>query len=223
MTAITSEDQLWKSISDKSIEEMDLDPETEKLARRGLFVEPLPFVKRVVFISTPHRGSFLTKDWVRTIVSKTITFPLTLPSKSIAFLQNELSQLKLPAVMQGRIPTSLDGMLADNPILKTLAIIPLRPGVTGHSIIAVKPDMDIATGNDGVVEYKSAHIDGVESEFVVRSGHSCQEHPFTIGEVRRILLGHIGLDYGVQAQVGVNSVSGTSLGSSSVAGKQINK
>jgi hypothetical protein len=35
-----------------------------------------------------------------------------------------------------------------------------------------------------VVEFKSAHLDGVASEFVVRSEHSCQEHPFTIEEVK---------------------------------------
>ena len=34
--------------------------------------------------------------------------------------------------------------------------------------------------------------DGMESEFIVRSGHSCQGHPFTIEEVRRILLEHLG-------------------------------
>lgn len=38
----------------------------------------------------------------------------------------------------------------------------------------------------------SAHIEGVESEFIVRTGHSCQGHPFTIEELRRILYEHIG-------------------------------
>ena len=42
-------------------------------------------------------------------------------------------------------------------------------------------------GNDGVVTYHSAHIDGVESELVVRSSHSTQGTPATIEEVRRIL------------------------------------
>jgi len=45
---------------------------------------------------------------------------------------------------------------------------------------------------DGVVAYESAHIDGVESEKVARSGHSTQGHPETIEEVRRILREHIG-------------------------------
>jgi hypothetical protein len=42
-------------------------------------------------------------------------------------------------------------------------------------------------GNDGVVEYKSAHLEPVESELVVTSGHSTQGTPPTIEEVRRIL------------------------------------
>ena len=47
--------------------------------------------------------------------------------------------------------------------------------------------------NDGVVAYKSAHIDGVESELVVRSSHSTQAVPETIEEVRRILREHLGV------------------------------
>jgi hypothetical protein len=40
------------------------------------------------------------------------------------------------------------------------------------------------------VRYESAHITGVESEFIVRSSHSAQGHPETIEEIRRILLLH---------------------------------
>ncbi len=42
-----------------------------------------------------------------------------------------------------------------------------------------------------MVKYTSAHIDGVDSELVVRSGHSLQQHPHTIEEVRGILLLHV--------------------------------
>jgi hypothetical protein len=40
------------------------------------------------------------------------------------------------------------------------------------------------------VRYESAHIEGVESELIVRSGHSVQANPQTVLEVRRILLLH---------------------------------
>jgi hypothetical protein len=38
-----------------------------------------------------------------------------------------------------------------------------------------------------VVKYESAHLEGVASEKVVYSGHSAQDKPETIEEVRRIL------------------------------------
>jgi hypothetical protein len=91
------------------------------------------------------------------------------------------------------IPTALDNMDASNPGLKALAATPITPGVHAHSIIPVKGTGPVEDGNDGVVEYKSAHIDGVESELVVRSGHSTQATPQTIEEVRRILYEHAGI------------------------------
>ena len=192
MSVVAPGDRIWKSISDQSIDEMDMTEEIKQMARRSLFFEPLPFVKRVMFISTPHRGSFLTKNWVRNLVRSLVSIPIDIitlnPQRFIQFTD----QLKLPPDMRNRIPSSVDAMSSDNPVLQTLVTIPLAPGVKGHSIIAVLPGMEIKTGNDGVVEYQSAHIDGLESEFIVRSGHSCQGHPFTIEEVRRILHEHIG-------------------------------
>ena len=62
--------------------------------------------------------------------------------------------------------------------------------IIAHSIIPVKnPDDPKEEWNDGVVEYKSAHIEGVESELIVpHSGHSAQDHPQAIEEIRRILI-----------------------------------
>jgi hypothetical protein len=64
---------------------------------------------------------------------------------------------------------------------------------TAHSIIAVEGDGPFEKGNDGVVEYSSAHIGPVESELVVQpSSHSTQGNPKTIEGVRRILRLHAG-------------------------------
>ena len=78
--------------------------------------------------------------------------------------------------------------------IRALQEIPVAPSITAHSIIAVQGEGPIQQGNDGVVAYASAHIDGVESELVVQpSGHSTQGNPRTIEEVRRILRLHAGL------------------------------
>ncbi len=98
---------------------------------------------------------------------------------------------KLRAGISG-FGTSVFGMTPGQPFLETLVTIPFVPGVKAHSIIAVQdPDVPRVEASDGVVKYTSAHLDGVDSEYVVVSGHSCQDNPHTIQEIRRILLEHI--------------------------------
>lgn len=46
--------KLWENISDTPLDDFDADDELKELGRRMFFFEPLPFVTRVVFISTPH-------------------------------------------------------------------------------------------------------------------------------------------------------------------------
>lgn len=41
--------------------------------------------------------------------------------------------------------------------------------------------------SDGLVPYASAHLDGAVSERIVHSGHSVQETPEALFELRRIL------------------------------------
>ena len=86
---------------------------------------------------------------------------------------------------------SIETMAPDNPAMLALAEIPVTPPIKAHLIISVKGDAVPPDGDDGVVKYTSAHIEGVESELVVRSKHSCQGKPATIEEVRRILLLHL--------------------------------
>ena len=82
-------------------------------------------------------------------------------------------------------------MSPKNPGLLAVAEIPVVPEIKAHSIIAVEGEGDYHKGKDGLVAYQSAHVDYVESEFIVRSYHSCLNQPATIEEVRRILHLHL--------------------------------
>jgi len=166
-----------------------LPAEQQARIRQHACYEALPFVKRVVFISTPHRGSYAAGGLARKLARKLVSLPSDLVKRT-AELSGLREQLNLPKDLRG-IPTSLDGMSPRNPVLLALADIPLAPGVKGHSIIAVQGKGDYHLGKDGLVTYKSGHVDYVESELIVRSYHSCQDKPPTIEEVRRILHEHL--------------------------------
>ena len=91
--------------------------------------------------------------------------------------------------IENEVPRSTDNMNPNSGFVRLYSSIPIAPGIIAHSIIAVdNPEDPQEEWSDGVVAYSSAHIDGVASELIVHSGHSTQETPQTIEEVRRILL-----------------------------------
>ena len=193
LTVTETGDKLWRALSDKPLAELKLADEDRALLQKAIFIEPLPFVRRVVFISTPHRGSYLSTGLARTLSRMLISLPSAVTRRTTELLfQNQ--DVKLPGTFHGKMPTSLDGMSPKNPLLLELAEIPVAPPVTAHSIIPVLGSGDYRTGKDGVVAYASAHVDYVESELIVRDAHPCQDKPLTIEEVRRILHKHLGRD-----------------------------
>src|SRR5262249_37237818 len=159
------------------------------LLRRVAFITPLPFVQRVIFIATPHHGSYVAGSWLAHQAARLVKAPLDVTRVVREFTTLDREALAVEGIRGA--PTAVDNMTPKNRFVQTLVQLPLAPGVTGHSIIAVNNPGPPEGQNDGVVEYDSAHIGGVESELVVVSSHSCQSNPYTIGEVRRILLEHL--------------------------------
>jgi pimeloyl-ACP methyl ester carboxylesterase len=194
MLVIHSGDRIWSEVSRKPFDQVQLSDETRDLLRRGLFVEPLPEVSRVVFICTPHRGSFVAG---RNIIANVTRWLLTLP---VALTGVAADLARNPDAFAGGgspvMPSAVDNMSPRHPFIRALQDIPVAPAVTVNSIIAVEGDGLVEEGDDGVVKYTSAHIEPVESELVVQSGHSVQGNSHAIEEVRRILRLHGGLPTG---------------------------
>jgi pimeloyl-ACP methyl ester carboxylesterase len=189
MLVISSGDHIWNAASRKPLEALVLSDQTRALLRRALFVEPLPEVARAVFICTPHRGSFVAgRNLVANLVRRLWSIPLTLTGMAADLARNP-DTLRTELI----VPSAVDNMSPRHHFIRALQDIPIAPSVRVNSIIAVKGDGPAEQGNDGVVAYASAHIAPVESELVVRSGHSTLNHPQTIEEVRRILRLHVGV------------------------------
>ncbi len=190
LTATDTGDRLWRAFSTNRLEDLGLDEPRQAEIRRYVFFTALPFVQRVVFISTPHRGSYRANNLARKLARWLVRLP-----NSVLDLRREQapleSQADIPRKLRAYSPTSIDSMSPRNPWMLALADIPLAPSVKGHSIVAMRGNGDPHRGKDGLVAYSSAHVDYVESELVVRGRHSCLDLPATIEEVRRILYEHL--------------------------------
>jgi pimeloyl-ACP methyl ester carboxylesterase len=186
MTVVSTGSKLYDAAVKTPLDELKVSEETRALIRHSMFVEPLFFVKQVIFICTPHRGSYQARQFVGNLLRLIVSTPARLAKTSAEILANR--DAFTWKVTGSRLPTAVDNMSPQNPFVRTLSTIPVDPRVAAYSIIAVKGDGPIESGDDGVVQYQSAHIDGVRSELVVRWEHSVQGQPEAIQEVRRILL-----------------------------------
>ncbi|MHC1764479.1 MAG: esterase/lipase family protein [Verrucomicrobiia bacterium] len=189
-TAIQTGDLLWRLVNTNRLKDTKLTDEKKEQVRRVMFYEPLPFVKRVVFIATPHRGSYLSSGLARRLARSLVRLPGGLAARGREFVSLSSGSAG-NRFWRGQIPTSLDGMSPENPGLLAIAELPLAPGIKAHSIIPVVDPENFRESRDGVVTYASAHLENVESELVVAGKHSCLNEPATIEEVRRILYTHL--------------------------------
>jgi pimeloyl-ACP methyl ester carboxylesterase len=191
LISIDSGTKLWDAISDKPVDELNLKPETKTLLKESLFVQHLPFVETVIFIATPHGGSYQASLTIVGLFRRLVTLPLSIVAATADVLANAGDSLKFDK--DRRAFNSINGMSPGNPGIEAVRKIPVAPGIHAHSIIPTLQDGPLEERNDGVVEYKSAHIDGVESELVIEhQDHSTQSNPLAVREVRRILVEQLG-------------------------------
>ena len=181
--------RFWDAASRVPFAQLRMTDEARALLEPSLFFEPLPFVTRVVFLATPHRGSYR----VGRVILNLARWIVSLPVKLVRPLTEVLKANPELGLTLGGLPTAVDNMSPVSPFVRALAESPISAGVTTHSIIAVQGTGDPLGLSDGVVTYKSAHLEGVESEKLVHSSHSLQAQPETIQEVRRILREHLGV------------------------------
>src|SRR5215831_2873527 len=111
-------DRVWDAIAYKPFDQVDLSPERRELLRRAVFIKPLPYVRRVVFIATPHRGSYLTEYPVAELLGRFLTLPVRILQIG-ADLARNAGDFKVNPRNLGS--GSLFGMTPNNPVLQTMA------------------------------------------------------------------------------------------------------
>jgi pimeloyl-ACP methyl ester carboxylesterase len=182
----TSGDELWTTFEDKYVPEgTDIDREDERLNRLLNFT-PMPQVERAIFIAAPHRGTPFASNRLSRWAANLVRLPLALLHEI-----EEVMQTATNIEPQGQtfhVPNSIEQLRETDPLIRATSQLPISPQVCFHSIIARRrANGPLEDSDDGVVPYRSAHLAGALSEKVIVAGHSVQETPQAILEIRRIL------------------------------------
>jgi pimeloyl-ACP methyl ester carboxylesterase len=178
-------DKIWRDFFGKSPAKTPMASETRKLLEEALVFNHRPDVERAIFISTPHRGSKFAAGWIGRIGAALVRTPRLFTSiyastKPLLIADPAARPLK-------RMPNSVDTLEPNDRFVQAVDKLPITPGIPYHSIMGDRGRGDTPNSSDGIVPYWSSHLDGAQSELIVRSDHGAQYNPQAIREVERIL------------------------------------
>ena len=181
----------WDNVFAKPIDKISLSQSDKEFLQDIFFFETLPFVDRVVFIATPHRGSKLADKWFARIGAGFVSLPTNIEDVGGDIMAEDTAELAFdPKDFSRRVPNSIDLLSPTSRFITTMQKVPLEATIPYHSIIGVRKAATGPGSSDGVVAYESSHLDFTGSEKLVPSGHSAHRHPLAIAEVKRILKLH---------------------------------
>ena len=190
MQVIDSGEYLYRAFWTRPLKELPLSAGTRDLVCQTLYFKHQPFISRVIFLSTPHRGSRMAELSIVRLVSR-----LIVPSKLIAGLFHEMQSVARYAVnpdlqrFRDLGSRATEGLSPQHPLLHALERRPML--VPYHNIIAVFPPTSFARpvekSNDGVVPWSSSFLPGAVSTAVVSGFHTSAENPASAKEIVRIL------------------------------------
>lgn len=178
-------EKIWHDFFSTPPAKTPLASETRKLLEESLVFNHRPDVQRVIFISTPHRGSTLAAGWIGRIGAALVRTPRLFTS--IYSSTKPLLVADPAARTLKRMPNSVDTLEPNDRFVQAVNKLPITRGIPYDSIMGDRGRGNTPNSSDGVVPYWSSHLDGAQSELIVDSGHDAQSNPEAIHEVARIL------------------------------------
>lgn len=177
--------KLWLEGFGKPPEQTEMPEKSKRLLEEALIFKHRPEIGRVIFMSTPHRGSDLAINWIGRIGSMLVRTPVRL--LTIGRTIREAMTADPAALQLKRFPNSVDTLAPNNRFVVAINKIPITPGIPYYTIVGDRGKGDTPNSSDGVVAYWSSHLDGARSEFIAPCDHSSPLNPEAIAEVHRLL------------------------------------
>jgi pimeloyl-ACP methyl ester carboxylesterase len=178
-------EKIWRDFFSTPPAKTPLASDTRKLLEESLVFSHRPDVQRVIFISTPHRGSKLASGGIGRIGAALVRTPRLFTS---VYTSTKPLLVSDPAARTlKRMPNSVDTLEPNDRFVQAVDKLPITRGIPYHSIMGDRGRGNTPNSSDGVVPYWSSHLDGAQSELIVDSGHDAETNPEAIKEVGRIL------------------------------------
>jgi len=175
----------WEDISH------DLSEADKNIVENAVFHKP-SFVSRFVMMAVPHRGANMAAWSIVRMFGHMVELQKNFIDQTGELLES-VTELTFDKSLDWDelAENGIDNLDPDNTFIRLVSRASFAKGIPRHSIIGNQEKANIPGGTDGIVTYESAHIDNVDTEQVVKSGHSVQRTPEAIQILAQILRVHL--------------------------------
>lgn len=171
----------------------------DELVQQGeayLKMHAVPNVSRTVLISAPLQGTSFADRWFTKTARKIIKLPINIIDNSVErigyLFTNKDDKIAFEQLHEQIFQNGASDLSPHSFFMQLTANAKIIPDIKYHSIMGnntKSTDPKIMT--DGIVPYSSSHLAGATSEKIINGGHSIQETPEAVLELRRILHLHL--------------------------------
>lgn len=163
------------------------------VVQQRMVMKDIPNFSRAIFLAAPHRGTAYADRWFTKAARKIIKLPgAFLSAMADVLTQEEDLKDLFKEIDNGLIQNGPSDLSHQSKFIALTEDIQPRKGLKFHSIMGnITNSQDKNKITDDIVTYNSAHLDGAVSEKIIKGGHSIQETPEAVLELRRILRLHL--------------------------------
>lgn len=156
----------------------------------------IPQIDTAIFISSPHRGTKFADLWFTKALRKIIKLPAEIVRLDIGNDEQKISNTSLGALLLRNGASQLSDKSA---FMQLTNNVKINSRVSYHSIMGNAKDELVSRlevfeenqSSDGIVPYKSSHLEGAKSETIISGGHDIHTNPKTVVVLRKILHTHL--------------------------------
>ena len=179
--------QYCDEVLGKPLEQFQIAPDELKIVKESLIFKASTHVSKVIFLATPHKGAEMASNFIGRIGSRLVRLPAKLVAIGPGLVEKGAASNGKKVV--SRFPNSIDTLRPQARSVVAMNRLPIEHSIIYYSIIGDRGRNDSPNSSDGVVAYRSSHLEGSKSEKIVPYWHSyVHRSPEGIAEAERILV-----------------------------------
>jgi pimeloyl-ACP methyl ester carboxylesterase len=179
--------QYCDDVLGKPLDQFQVEPDELRIIKESLIFKASTHVSKVIFLATPHKGADMASGLIGRLGSRLVRLPAKLVAIGPGLVEKTAASNGKKLV--ARFPNSIDTLRPQARSVVAMNRLPIASSITYYSIIGDRGGNNSPNSSDGVVAYRSSHLEGARSEKIVPYWHSyVHRSPEGIAEVERILL-----------------------------------